>query len=179
MFCSEAVYTLVPDADQLAKNPKVSHFDCSAMTKNNLHALNQVRLCHFTQEELEISQTKNILYTKHFRKELNAAKCRIQQQREKWHCGHNKHGSIDRTIAGITSDLLISQEQCRSLKKVKMIYLADQLLGVEYDTKNQIVITDGCTSDINRYHCTARGWITRDTFLPHTQRKTLIVRMSI
>ena len=38
-------------------------------------------------------------------------------------------------------------------------------LGVEYDTKNPIVITEGFTSDDNRNHCTARGWITRDTFL--------------
>ena len=59
-----------------------------------------------------------------------------------------------------------------------MIYLADQFLGVEYDRKNPIVITDGSTSDDNRSHCTARWWITRDTFLPHMQRTTLKVRMS-
>ena len=59
-----------------------------------------------------------------------------------------------------------------------MIYLAYQFLGVEYDTKNPIVITYGFTSDNNRNHCTARGWITRHTFLPHTQRTTLKVGMS-
>ena len=111
VFCSEVTYTLVPDADQVAKNLKVSHFDCSAMTENTLYALNQARQCHITPEELEISQTKIILYTKHFRKELNATKCRIQHQREKWHCGHNDHSSIDHTIPGITSDLVISPEQ--------------------------------------------------------------------
>ena len=78
LFCSQVAYTLVPDADQVAKNLKVSHFDCSAMTKNTLYALNQVRQCHITPEELEISQTKIILYNKRFRKELNATKCRIQ-----------------------------------------------------------------------------------------------------
>ena len=178
VFCSEVVYTLVPDADQVAKNLKVSHFDCGAMTENTLHALNQVRQCHITPEELEISQTKIILYTKHFRKELNATKCRIQHQREKWHCGHNDHSSIAHTIAGITSDLVISPEQCRSLAKGKSIYLADQFLAVEYDTKDPIVKTDGSTSDDNRNHCNVRGWITRDTFLPHMQRTTLKIRMS-
>ena len=59
-----------------------------------------------------------------------------------------------------------------------MIYLADQFLGVEYDTKNPIVITHDSTSDDNRNHCTSRGWITRDTFLPHMQRTTLKVRIS-
>ena len=40
VFCSEVVYTLVPDADQVAKNLKVSQFDCGAMTENTLLALN-------------------------------------------------------------------------------------------------------------------------------------------
>ena len=59
-----------------------------------------------------------------------------------------------------------------------MIYLADQFLGVEYETKSPIVNTDGSTSDDKRNHCTSRGWITRDTFLPHMQRTALKVRMS-
>ena len=59
-----------------------------------------------------------------------------------------------------------------------MIYLTDQFLGVEYDTKNPILYTDGSTSDDNRNHCTARGWIPRDTVLPHMQRTTLKVKIS-
>ena len=178
VFCSEVAHTLVPDADQFAKNLKVSHFDCGAMTENTLYALNQVRQCHITPEELENSQTLIILYTKHFRKELNTTNCRIQHQREKWHCGPNDHSSIDHTISGITSDLVISPEQCRSLAKRKSIYLADHFLAVEYDTKDPIVKTDGSTRDDKRNHCNVPGWITRDTFLPHMQRTTLIVRMS-
>ena len=74
---------MFPDADQVAKNLEISHFDCGAKTENTLFVLNQVRQCHITPQELEISQTKTILYTKHFRKQLNATKCRIQHQREK------------------------------------------------------------------------------------------------
>ena len=73
---------------------------------------------------------------------------------------------------------MISPEQCRSLAKGKMIYLSYQFVGIEYDTKNISLITYGSTSDNNTNHCTARGWITRDTFLPHMQRTTLKVRMS-
>ena len=178
VFCSEVAYILVPDADQVAKNLKVSHFGCGAMTENTLYALNQLRQCHITPEELEIGQTKIILYTKHFRRELNATKYRIKHLCEKWHCGHKDHSSIDHTTAGITGDLVISPEQCRSLAKGKSIYLAAQFLAVEYDTKDPIVKTDGSTSDSNRNHCIVRGWITRDTFLPHMQRTTLTVRIS-
>ena len=66
VFCSEVGYTLVPDADQVAKNFKASHFDCSAMTKNTLCDLNQVQQCHITPEDLEISRKRIILYTKPF-----------------------------------------------------------------------------------------------------------------
>ena len=62
--------------------------------------------------------------------------------------------------------------------KGKMIYLADHFLGIEYDTKKPFVITDRSWSDTNRNHCTARGWIIRDTFRPHMQRTTLKARMS-
>ena len=133
---------------------------------------------HITPDELEISQIKIIVYTKHFQRELNATKCRMQYHREKCPCGHNDHSSIDHTMAGITSDLVVSPEQCRSLAKGNIIFLADQFLGIEYGTKNPVVITDGSTSDNNRNHCKARCWITRDTFLPHMQRMTLRVRMS-
>ena len=98
VFCSEVVYTLVPDAVQVAKNLEVSHFGYGAKAEKTLYAPNQVRTCHTTLEELEISQTKFILYTKRFRKELNATKFRIQHQREKWHCGQNDHCNIDHTM---------------------------------------------------------------------------------
>ena len=104
VFCSKVVYTLVPDADQVARNLKVSHFDCSAMTKKTLYAFNQVQQCHITPDEQETIQIKFILYTEHFRKELNTTKCRIQHQREKW---HYYHSSIGHPITGITSDLVI------------------------------------------------------------------------
>ena len=55
VFCSEVVYNLVPDADQVAPALKVSHFDCSSMTENSLYAINQVRPCHITPEELDVS----------------------------------------------------------------------------------------------------------------------------
>ena len=117
VFCSEVVYTLVADADQVAPALKVSHFDCSSLTENSLFAINQVRPCHISPEEIEVSKATITLYTKHFRKELNATKCRIQHQREKWHCGHLDHSIIDHTIAGLTSDLIISPEHCRTLAK--------------------------------------------------------------
>ena len=177
VFCSEVGYTLHPEADQDAPALKVSHFDCSSMTENTLYAINQVRPCHITPEELEFSKATITLYTKHFRKELNATKCRIQHQREKRHCGHPDHSSIDHTIAGITSDLIISSEHCRTLAKGASINLQGHWIGAEWDTKTPVVKVSGDPTGSNRNHCKTRGWISRDTFIIHMQKTTLKVTM--
>ena len=148
------------------------------MTENTLYALNQVRQCHITPNELKISQTKTFFYTKQFWKELIPTKCRIHHQREKCHCRHNELSSVDHNIAGIASNLVISPEQSRSLARGKIIYLVDRFLGVEYNIKSPIVNTDVFTSDNKKNHCKAGVWRTRDTFFSHMQRTTLKVRMS-
>ena len=175
VFYTEVTYHLVPDADQVARALKVSHFDCSSMTENLLYAINQVRPCHITPKELEVSKATITLYTKHFRKELNATKCRIQHQREKWHCGHLDHSSIDHTIAGITSGLIISPEQCRTLAKGASINLQGHWIGAEWDTKTPVVKVSGDPTGSNRNHCKTKGWISRDTFIIHKQKTTLKV----
>ena len=147
------------------------------MTENTFYSINQVRPCHITSEELEISKAKIVLYTKHFRKELNATKCRVQHQREKWHCGHHDHSSTDHTIAGITSNIVIYPEQCRTLAKGKDITLLGHSINFDFDRKNHIVKTYGDTSDDYRNECDGKGWITRDTFLPHMQTTTLEVAL--
>ena len=43
VFWSEVFYTLVPDADQVAKSLELSHLDCGVMTEKTPHALNQQR----------------------------------------------------------------------------------------------------------------------------------------
>ena len=106
------------------------------MTENTLYAINQVRPCHITTEVLEKRKAKIVLYTKHFRKELNATKCRVQHQREKWHCGHHDHSSIDHTIAGFTSDIVISPEQCRTLAEGKDFTSLEHSINFGFDTKN-------------------------------------------
>ena len=99
------------------------------MTENSLYAINQVRPCYITPEELEVSKATITLYTKHFRKELNATKFRIQLQCEKWHCGQLDDSRIYYTVAGITSDLFISPEHCRTLAKGASVNLKGTALA--------------------------------------------------
>ena len=124
-----------------------------------------------------IRKAKVLLYTKQFKKELNAKKFRALNQREKWHCGHHDHSSIDHTIAGITSDIVISPEQCRTLAKGKKITLLGHSIKVGFDTKNPIVKTFVDSSDDYRIEYDGKSWITRDLFLPHIQTTTLKVTL--
>ena len=142
------------------------------MTENTFYAINQVRPCQITPEKLEIIKSKVVLYTKRFKKEINAAKCRVQHQRKKWHCGHHDHSSIHHTFAGITSDIATSPEQCRTLAKGREITLLGHSISFGSDTKNPIVKTSGDTSDDNGNECESKGWITRDAF-PLTCRQQL------
>ena len=173
----EVVSNFTPDENQVAPALKVAHFDCSEVTENTLYALNQVRPIHITPEELEVSKAIIVLYTKHFRKEFNATKCQVRHQREKWHCGHHDHSSIDHTIAGITSDIVISPEQCRTLAKGRNITFHGHSINFGFDTKIPIVKTYGDTSYDYRNECDGKGWINRDTFLRHMQTTTLKVTL--
>ena len=143
----DVLFNLTPDENHVAPALKVAHFDCSEMTENTFYAINQVRPYHITPEELEISKAKVVLYTQHFRKELNAAKCRVQHQREKWDCGHHYRSSIDQTIEGITSDIVISPEQCETLAKGKEFILLGHSTNLGFDKENPILKTSGDTSD--------------------------------
>ena len=139
--------------------PKVSHFDCSSLTENSLYAIKQIRPCHITPEELEVSKATITPYTKHFRKELSGTKCRIQHEREKWHFGHLDHSSIDHTIAGKTSDLIILPQHCRTLAKGASIKSQGHWIGAEWDTKTPVVKVSGDPMGSNRNHCKTKGWI--------------------
>ena len=94
-----------------------------------------------------------MLYTKQFRKQLNAIKCRVEHQGEKWHCGHHDHSNNDHTMAGFTSGIVISPEQCRNLAKGKDFTLLGLSINIDFDRKNPIVRTSGDTSDDYRNEC--------------------------
>ena len=64
-----------------------------------------------------------------------------------------------------------------SSEKEKILPCLDIRQTLIFDIKNPIVIFYGDTSDDYRNECDGKGWITRDTFLPHMQTTTLKVRL--
>ena len=124
-------------------------------------------------ENWKKSKARVKLHTKLSGKEISATKCQVQNQREKWHCRHHDHSSIGHTIAEITSDIVISERQCRNLAKGKKITLLGHSTSFGFDTKNSIVKIPGHTIHDHRNDCDVKGWITRNAFLPHMQTITL------
>ena len=95
VFYPEVVYTLVPDADQVAKNLKKSHFDCGAMTENTLFVHNQVRQCHITPEELKLVRRKSF-YT------LNISGKNLTQQKVEYNI-NARSGTVDMTTTAVST----------------------------------------------------------------------------
>ena len=177
LFYTKVTLQFVRHADQVAPAFKVSHFDCSSRTENSIYAINEVRPCHIAPEEMEVSKATNTLYTKLFQKELNATKSRIQHQREKGHCEYFDHSSMNHTIAGLTSDLIISTEHCRTFANEASINLQSHSIRAEWDTKILVFKVSGDPTGSNRNHCKTKGWISRDAFIIHMQKTTFKVTM--
>ena len=167
MLHADVTHNLIPDESHVAPAQKMSEFDCSALIENKLCAIIQTRLCFIKPEYVEISIDKSTHYAKYFRKESNASKCRIQQQRENWQSRHNNHSSIDRTIAGKTSDLDIPPQQCRTLAKGNSINVQEHWISADWDNKTPVVYIFVDPTSSHRKHCETRGWTSWNTFINH------------
>ena len=103
----------MPNLTSVAKQLRVTYFDCGEMTQNKLYALNQVEQCNVAPENLEASRSSVTLYTEHFLRTVNATMCFVKHQCKERHCCHHDHASILILHNGITSDLSLSPETCK------------------------------------------------------------------
>ena len=136
------------DLHNIASQLKVTHYDCGEMTENNFYASNQVSKCNIAPENPEVSRAKIIMYTKHFRQEINATVCRVKFQSEQWHCGFGEDSSMDaHHTGGITIDLSVTASQCRTLAKGGFITLKDEILEFKKGVKTTVVKQKDFDSD--------------------------------
>ena len=124
-----------PKPDDIAPCVQLSHYDCSEMTENNLFSLNQVKPCNMTPQNIQMNDVKLTMYTKHFRTEINATICRIEHQRNKFHCGMHDHTSMDIEQPQITSVIDLTPEQCKQASEGRSHTLFDHKLIFEKGKK--------------------------------------------
>ena len=130
----------IADLQKIASQLKVTHYDCGEMTKNNLYALNQVSKCNIALENLEVSRAKITMYTKHFRREINATVCIVKYQSQQWHCGFGDDSSMDaHHTGGITIDLTVTASECRTLARGGSIILKDVTLEFKKGVKTTVI----------------------------------------
>ena len=165
-----------PNIDDIAPSVEVSHYDCSEMTENNLYSLNQFKPCNMVQN-IQMNDVKLIMYTKHYRTEINATIFRIKHQRNKFHCGMQDHTSMDIEQPQITSDIGLTPEQCKQSSEGRSLTLFDHKLTFEKGKKEIHYKWTGDKSEDYRNECDGKGWITKDTFESHIQDITLKVRI--
>ena len=165
-----------PRPDDSAPSVQVSHYDCSEVTEINLYSPNRVIPCNMAPQNIQMNDVKLTLYTKHFRTEINATICRIEQQRNKCHCGMHDHTSMDIEQPQITSDIDLTPEQCKQASEGRSLTLFDKLT-FEKGKKEIHRKWIGDKSEDYRNECDGKGWITKDTFESHIQDNTLNVRI--
>ena len=166
-----------PRPDDIAPSVQVSHYDCSEMTENNLHSLNQVKPCNMAPQNIQMNDVKLTMYTKHFRTEINATICRIKHRRNKFHFWMPDHNSMDIEQPQITSDKHLTPEQCKQASEGRSLTLFDHKLTFEKGKKEIHHKWTRDESEDYRNECDGKGWITRDTFGSHIQDVTLKVRI--
>ena len=168
---------------KIASQLKVTHYDCGEMTENNLYALNQNSKCNIAPENLEVSRVEITMYTKHFRQQINSTVCRVKYQSEQWHCGFGDDSRMDaHHTGGITTDLIVTASQCKTVAKGGSITLKNETLEFKKGVKTTVVKhkdfdDDGADlSDKYRNECDFYGWVNRKTFEAHVQDVVLKVR---
>ena len=166
-----------PKPDDIAPSVQVSNFDCSEMTENNLYSLNQVKPCDMAPQNIQINDVKLIVYTKHFRTEINATICKIKHRRNRFFCGMHDHTSMDIEQPQITSDIDLTPEQGKQASEGKSLTLFDHKLTFE---KGKNETHHKWIGDVNGDYineCKGYEWITKDTFESHIQDITPKVRI--
>ena len=153
------------------------------MTQNKLYALNQVEQCNVAPENLEVTRASVTLYTKHFRRTINATMCRGKHQSEEWHCGYHDYFSMAIPHNGITSDLSLSPETCKAMGEGKEGIIHGQSLKFKKRVKQEQTTNakhgkswDGICDPYTRNECKTGGWIKREIFDSHILNAELSVK---
>ena len=127
------------EADNVSKTLKVSHYDCTQMTDNHMYSLNQVAPCTIAPEQVTTQPAKVQVYQRSFRTQINATMCRAKVQKLRFNCGMYSHSSIVHQQASITTDMILTPDDCRHAmkhKEIKLNYWAkDFNAKIDYDVE--------------------------------------------
>ena len=115
------------ELDDISPTLKVVHYDCSKMKDSKMYALNQVAQCNIKPENIKVAPATVTLYQRSYRTKVEALMCRVKSQDFRWHCGFLSHPSLAYDQSSLTTDEIVTPENCRFANKT------GQFAITEYD----------------------------------------------
>ena len=104
--------------DNIAEQLRVAHYDCNQLQNSKTYTLNKIADCNFQPQDLEATETWIRVYQQIFKDSLDATMCKLNYQVRSWYCGTWSHSSNTFTKPTITSQFVLSPEQCRTASRI-------------------------------------------------------------
>ena len=97
----------------------VSHYDCNEPKNMRMFSTTEVADCEVQPEVIASNKVRIRMYTKNLATKVDAHVCSVSYHHERWYCGMHSHSSIDTKSSSITTPLLITGAQCKSVIPTK------------------------------------------------------------
>ena len=128
---------------------KVTHYDCSEISENEMYSLNQIGTCDISLENTIVAQSKIQVYQRSFRTVLTATMCRVKALPIRFNCGMYSHSSIVHNQNMITYDKIVTPEACALAATTKIIKVSEFgkifSVSIEFDVLKQSNFNTGQT----------------------------------
>ena len=166
------------EKDNVSESLKVVHYDCKRMRKNRMYSLNQVAPCTISPEQVKVADAYVHVYQRSFRTSVDATMCRVKIQPLRFHCGMFSHSSIVHKQSSITTDYVLSADDCRqaiATKELNISYWGKTFTAsVDYDVETQSWGNAG-TKRENKDECDDSGEVKHLSIVTFMQNVTLYV----
>ena len=164
--------------DEKDKVSESFHYDCKRTRKNRMYSLKQVAPCTISPEQVKVADAYVHVYQRSFRTSIDATMCRVKIQPLRFHCGMFSHSSIVHKQSSITTDYVLSADDCRqaiATKEIKISYWGKTFTAsVDYDVEIQTWGNAG-TKRENKDECDDSGEVKHLSIITFMQNITLSV----
>ena len=90
-----------------------------------MYALNQVAQCNIKPENIKVAPATVTLYQRSYRTKVEAVMCRVKSQTLRCHCGLLLHSSLAYDQISLTTDVIVTPEECRRANKTGKIAITE------------------------------------------------------
>ena len=135
-FCGPSVRN---EFDDISPTLKVVHYDCSKMKENKMYALRQVAQCNIKPKNIKIAPAPVTLYQRSYRTKSETLICRVKSQASRWHCGFLSHLSLAYDQISLTTDVIVTPENCRLANKTEQIAITEYDRTYKLDVSNEVL----------------------------------------